>query len=250
MKVRYFYQSGFMVELEKEILIFDYYKGDIPKLDHSKTIYFFASHVHADHFSFQIFSTEKFGIDRTQCRYILSNDIHKKYNQNYFMKKGISEEQYQLITFIKPHEDKMIGGLRIRTLDSTDRGVAYLVDTAEGIIYHAGDLNWWTWEGATKEYEMDMEQKFKAEMARLAGIPIEIAFMTLDGRQKERFCKGFDYFMRHTDTKRVYPMHFWQDSSMIDLLMHREESKPYRERIMVTTEMMTGSGTVNATSMM
>lgn len=79
-----------------------------------------------------------------------------------------------------------------------------------------------------------MEEKFRGEIAKLAGIPIDVAFMTLDGRQEERFYWGFDFFMRHTDTKLVYPMHYWENPGVIDTLLDMEVSTPYRDRIVRT----------------
>ena len=50
MKVTYLYHSGFAVELEKHIFVFDYMKGKLPDWDGRKEIIFFASHKHPDHF--------------------------------------------------------------------------------------------------------------------------------------------------------------------------------------------------------
>ena len=57
MKVTYIYHSSFAVELEKSILIFDYYgKGDLPERPAGKQVYFLNSHSHPDHFSKTIFN--------------------------------------------------------------------------------------------------------------------------------------------------------------------------------------------------
>ena len=50
MKVTFIEHSGFMVEMEQNVLLFDYYQGEIPSFDGSKTLYVFASHSHADHY--------------------------------------------------------------------------------------------------------------------------------------------------------------------------------------------------------
>ena len=55
MKIQYIKHSGFLVEFEHAVLIFDYYKGTFELPDQSKEIYFFASHKHGDHFSHKIF---------------------------------------------------------------------------------------------------------------------------------------------------------------------------------------------------
>ena len=50
MKVTFIEHSSFMVEMEQNVLLFDYYQGEIPSFDGSKTLYVFASHSHADHY--------------------------------------------------------------------------------------------------------------------------------------------------------------------------------------------------------
>ena len=73
--------------------------------------------------------------------------------------------------------------------------------------------------------------RFRAEVDRLAGRRIDAAFLVLDPRQGANFACGFDYFMRHTDTVRAYPMHFWKDFSVFGRLRALPCSEPYRERI-------------------
>ena len=49
-KITYLEHSGFAVECDDYVLIFDYYKGNLPQFDKDKKICVFASHVHYDHF--------------------------------------------------------------------------------------------------------------------------------------------------------------------------------------------------------
>ena len=60
LRVTYVWHSCFVVELDKSILVFDYFpkeavetvhfEGKMPELDANKHIYVFASHSHKDHF--------------------------------------------------------------------------------------------------------------------------------------------------------------------------------------------------------
>ena len=59
MNITYLYHSGFSIELENTILIFDYYKGEIPEFDPGNEIYVFSSHGHQDHFNKEIFDLLK-----------------------------------------------------------------------------------------------------------------------------------------------------------------------------------------------
>ena len=39
---------------------------------------------------------------------------------------------------------------------------------------------------------------------------IDIAFVPVDPRLGEQYCWGLDCFMKRTETKVVFPMHFWE----------------------------------------
>ena len=170
MKVTFIEHSGFCVELDRTVLLFDYYKGAFPEIPKDKELYVFASHSHPDHFCRRIFDLEE---KYPNVRYILSDDIPAKASQN--------------ITKIREHEDRMVGSVRIETLKSNDEGVAFLV-TAEGrTIYHAGDLNWWYWNGEPEEDNEFMIRTYKEEVARLRGREIDLAFLLLDPRQEDKY---------------------------------------------------------------
>ena len=55
MKVTYIFHSSFLVETEKNYLLFDYFKGDIPEMDPEKQLVVLVSHRHEDHFSPDIY---------------------------------------------------------------------------------------------------------------------------------------------------------------------------------------------------
>ena len=59
MKITYIHHSSFCVELENSILLFDYFKGELPEFNKDKKLYVFASHFHQDHFDKCIFEIAK-----------------------------------------------------------------------------------------------------------------------------------------------------------------------------------------------
>lgn len=228
MKVTYIEHSCFSVELDKVILIFDYYNGVIPTFDAQKTIYIFSSHRHQDHFSLDIFSLMK---DYPNVHYILSRDIKRKYNQKFFFNHGINENIYKKITFIGGNEVLENSDLKVETLISTDAGVAFIVTVNDKTIYHAGDLNLWI-----SNFDSDADNKkitvhFEREINKLKGRHFDVAFLPLDPRLEDYFHFGFDYFMKTTDTDKAYAMHFWKDNSVIDRLKSIDCSKSYRDKI-------------------
>ena len=79
MKITYIHHSSFRVELDNTILLFDYFKGNLPSFDKNKKLYVFSSHSHHDHFDESIFNLEK---THPNVEYILSNDIKTTKSQN------------------------------------------------------------------------------------------------------------------------------------------------------------------------
>lgn len=230
MKIQYIHHSSFSVEFEKAVFLFDYFEGELPEFPRDKDLIVFASHRHHDHFDRIIFDlADKY----PSVRYILSKDI--RMSENYRKRMGIPDETASRITYIGKNAELalMAGGepLKVETLTSTDEGVAFILQYEGKCLYHAGDLNWWTWIGETEEEYEDMTRRFQSEIAKIKGRHFDAAFVPLDPRQEERYSWGLDYFMRNTDTDRVYPMHFWGDFSVIDRLIADEVSRPYRERI-------------------
>ena len=89
------------------------------------------------------------------------------------------------------------------------RGCIYCVYGRQGNL-SCGDLNWWHWEEETESYNEQMRQDYQREIDKLKDIVIDIAFVPLDPRQENQYAWGMDYFMKHTHTKYVFPMHMWE----------------------------------------
>jgi L-ascorbate metabolism protein UlaG (beta-lactamase superfamily) len=235
MKITYIHHSSFSVELEDIVLLFDYYQGNIPSFDRSKQIYVFSSHKHHDHFDLSIFQLVN---TYPKITYLLSKDI--RMSGSYMNRNNIPDSVKEKIIYIGKNEtislpledvNNLQNSISIETLESTDEGVAFIVSYKEKVIYHAGDLNWWTWKGETiKEYE-DMTKRFKNEVDKVKGRFFDIAFLPLDVRQEERYFWGFDYFMKTTNTQFVFPMHFWLDYSVIPQLKALEGAKEYAHKV-------------------
>ena len=120
-------------------------------------------------------------------------------------------------------------GQHITTFRSTDQGTAFLIQTGEGIIYHAGDLNDWVWEGESPSYNDEMTRSYRAQIDRVAGIPVDIAFVVLDPRQEKDYARGMLYFLEKVPAKKVWPMHYWEKPEIIEKFL--EEYPQYQDRI-------------------
>ena len=223
MNITYIYHSGFLVELDSCILIFDYYKGSIPEFDHKKPVFVFASHKHHDHYNPAIYSLRQMDVDVT---YVLSDDIRVSKH----------EEKQEDVVFMGAHEKTNIKMIQVETLLSTDEGVAFIVEADGRSIYHAGDLNWWHWNGESGDYNAAMGENYRREIDCLKGRHFDAAFVPLDPRLEDKFYLGLDYFMRTADADVVWPMHCWDSPVVVKKLMELEESRPYREKIITEWE--------------
>lgn len=211
MKVTYLKHSGFMVESRNYIFLFDYIGGNIDKaIKSDKKIYVMVSHIHDDHFSKIIFDI---ATKHDNVTYILSYDVVKKIKKNAILSK--MTEQLNIIR-VQAHEKYKIDDIVVETLKSTDEGVAFIVSEKDGTIYHAGDLNWWHWDGEPKSWNRNMEVNFKREIDSMRGRKIDIAFVPLDPRQEEAYYMGMDYFIKNVGANEIYPMHFWGEPRIID----------------------------------
>ena len=222
MKITYIHHSSFLVELKQLSLLFDYFQGDV-KLPEGKPAVIFASHRHGDHFSPVIFDFTK---ERQDVYYVLSDDIWEK---------RTPPELRDRIVFAGPGQElslPWLSGISVRTFKSTDEGVAFLIRSPEGVIYHAGDLNNWQWEGEPKDWNRNMEVNYRRQLEAMKNEKIDVAFVPLDPRQGKDFYRGMDDFMKMVGAARVFPMHCWDDFTVISRLKAMEESKDYRDRIM------------------
>ena len=151
-----------------------------PKELAEKNVIVFVSHNHDDHFNPVVFEWQK---TIPNIRYILSNDIPEIPNA----------------IMIGPDDTVEQEDLVVKTYRSTDEGVAFLVQIDGLAIYHAGDLNWWHWEGEPETYNIKMADDYKKQIDLLAW--------------------GVKYLLERNNVPYVVPMHFWNQPDVIDRLL-------------------------------
>lgn len=210
--IRYIYHSCFAVTIEKHLLVFDYYKDnpssgakiDALLLDkaHNRDVYVFASHGHGDHFNPAIFEWKK---RLPNLHFVLSHDIKQAKDRTD-------------ATIVQPGHKYSLGKMEIEVLDSTDLGVAFVVSCDDLTIFHAGDLNWWHWNGEPDEDNEAMAENYKKQINLLKGRHIDFAFVPVDPRLEEHYSLGLTYFMQTVGAQKVFPMHFGVDYSVFQRL--------------------------------
>ncbi|MDO4588645.1 MAG: MBL fold metallo-hydrolase [Fusobacterium sp.] len=226
MKIYYIYHSCFVVEDEKNILIFDYYKtpkksdSKIDILDFvkrkDKQVYIFASHIHYDHFNPEILNWYELNND---IKYIFSSDIKTNL-------KNLD------ITFLEENQEKKILDINIKTYGSTDEGVSFWIELKEKVLFYAGDLNWWAWTDDTLEEEKYMKDKFQEIIKDIENNNrrIDITFFPVDPRLEENMYKGGEYFINKLEPKYFVPMHF--DKGYTEIEKFRKEYSSIKTKIL------------------
>lgn len=203
-EVCYIHHSAFSVETANHILIFDYFApgqggqqqmAQLLERIRGKRLVVFASHGHGDHYSTDIFA---WGTGGRRITYVLSDDI------------ASAKGDHQVV-WVSPGQTYDMGELVVSTLRSTDLGVAFLVKCDGLVVYHAGDLNWWHWEGEPEEDNAAMGDDYKKQIDLLKGEQIDLAFVPVDPRVEEQCCWGLQYFLDKVGAQLIFPMHFGKD---------------------------------------
>lgn len=217
MTLTYIFHSGFALEAEGCILVFDYWMdpaGIMPRLlEIPKPIYVFASHFHEDHFSREVFAWRN---RHPRITYILSKDIvkHRRARQDeadVWLAKGTTWQN---------------ADLRVAATGSNDSGVSWVVEVEGLRLFHAGDLcNWYArflsddrmpeepifspefqeWINPAAE-----EKRFLGELKDIQKVTtaFDLVFFPVDGRIGNGYTRGARQFIDRFQVGLFVPMHF------------------------------------------
>lgn len=203
MDCTYIGHSTFLLETEHVLLLFDYTGGPLEIKDEKKSLLVFSSHRHADHFNESIFSLAR---REGNTVFILSSDI-----ATHLVPQNVQ------VRWMGPYEEVSIDEAAVRTLKSTDEGVAFVLQVDGKTIYYAGDLNHWHWEGESEAYNLQMKRDYYAEL-RLLPAKLDIAFVPVDPRLGPFYSLGAKDLVERVKVKTLIPMHFWKDHSVCEKL--------------------------------
>ena len=229
MTLAYIFHSGFALETEQSILVFDYWMDPSGVMDgvlrSEKPMYVFSSHFHEDHFTKEIFEWKK---QREGITYILSKDIYKH-------RRASKEDADMWLAKGGTWSDDSIS---VWALGSTDSGVSWIVETEGKRIFHAGDLNNWYAKFLSDDnpdqerYSFEMEEVFnpiaheKQFLGELKDIrkvadSFDVVMFPIDGRvgrsssarllpegRKNGYTLGGRQFIERFKVGLFVPMHF------------------------------------------
>jgi ankyrin repeat protein len=195
--IYYLGHAGWAVETKNNVLIFDYFKvsnpADTPGLINGgidpaefegKKVTVFVSHNHSDHFDKSILGWNG-----------------KIKNLTYVF--GEKPDSAFACELIGPRESRVINGIDVSTIKSTDAGVAFFVAVDGITIFHAGDH---------ANSQSDLAGPFTPEIDYLAGSArnVDIAFEPVCGcgfPELECVRKGIYYSVEKLSPKVLFPMH-------------------------------------------
>ena len=225
MRVKFICHSGFYIEGEKNCLLFDYWKGALPKIPADKRLWIFASHHHPDHYDPEIF---RIGEQHPESYYFLGCDI--TLNAANREKMGITDAAFDRCRRMHKDDVLKMDGVTVRALRSTDMGVAFCVECEGKRIYHGGDHNLWHWH-EDASFDRSQTHRFYEEIEKLRSLPIDAAFLPLDPRLGDEYWRGFDAFTRLLEPKRIFPMHMVDDYGIVGRMKENPIAWPYKNRI-------------------
>jgi len=206
MKITYLHHSGFALEYDTFVILFDAITP--PKLNFKdRRVYFFASHSHADHYSKDIFTYS----DNNKTTYILSDDIR-------------DYKKAENVILVNEYREYTVKDFTFKTFGSTDIGVSFYVKTDDYGIFHSGDLNWWHWDEDSDENNLQMEKDYKRHIKNLSEYKVNIAFIPADPRLDYAFDYSVKYFIDAIKPDILAPMHFWDEYDIPKKLMQNYAS--------------------------
>lgn len=216
MTITYIFHSGFVLETELSILVFDYWldpSGVMQSVLRSpKPLYVFSSHFHEDHFNKDILEWKN---RQAKTTYILSKDILRH-------RRASKEDADVWLTKGGSWSD---GVVSVKATGSTDSGVSWIVETVGRLIFHAGDLNNWYARYLadadpgqiihSDEMDEDIdpvahEKQYLGELKDIRKVTdhFDIVMFPVDGRIGNGYTLGGRQFIDRFKVGLFVPMHF------------------------------------------
>ena len=221
MKITHIYHSGFVIELESTVLIFDWYSGELPDFDPGKKVFVFVTHGHADHYSSKIWT------------------LRSRYEKICYILDCCTapEQKGDNIFHVQPGRHYRIRNTLVFAIRSNDEGVAYVV-SAEGYnFFHAGDLNIWHWKDSQDDQNAYSLKIYRRQIEKISGWCFDAAMIPLDPRLEDSAPKAIIEFMSTVECRHLFPMHYWNRRDEAAVYLRDARLDPFRDRICFVNEM-------------
>ena len=221
MKITHIYHSGFVIELDSTVLIFDWYSGELPDFDPGKKVFVFVTHGHADHYSSRIWT------------------LRSRYEKICYILDCCTapEQKGDNIFHVQPGRHYRIRNTLVYAIRSNDEGVAYVV-SAEGYnFFHAGDLNIWHWKDSQDDQNAYSLKIYRRQIEKISGWSFDAAMIPLDPRLEDSAPNAIIEFMSTVECRHLFPMHYWNRRDEAAVYLRDARLDPFRDRICFVNEM-------------
>lgn len=222
LELTYIYHDCFFLTTPECAVVFDFWKNRsddedsdpefISSLPSQLPLYVFVSHFHKDHFNKRIF---KWAEMHDNIQFIISRDTYR--HARYLLCEDSlyagNRPQKSRVTILQPGEEYSDDIISVHAFGSTDVGNSYAVTLSLSghKIFHAGDLNCWTWRDESTSQEIEeAEEAFRKELHRIVDsyTYFDIAMFPVDSRIGSGYAQGAREFVGAIEIRRFFPMHF------------------------------------------
>lgn len=197
--VQWIYHSGILVETEHRAFLFDYFEGELPKIE--KPLSVFISHFHKDHFN---------------------PEVYRLNAEHFFVSKDVAKRSdWEGLTVLAPGDRATLDDLEVLAFDSTDCGNSFLVRADGMSLFFAADLNRWIWEEDTEAERREMQRRFTAALKEVSKHEVDLGLFPLDPRLEAEAAVGTQEFLDLVRPKYFLPIHYWDKIAEKDALLPR-----------------------------
>ncbi|MBI9110387.1 MBL fold metallo-hydrolase [Maridesulfovibrio ferrireducens] len=178
-KITYIFHNCFVLDVGKLSIVFDIpaqrfrmsrARSILEEAVCGRDVVIFFSHSHLDHFAPDYMDVCG---GANSVKAVLSDDIEEMYPDIFFENALV----------VEPDQKYVFENLKIETLMSNDLGVAFMIETVEGVkIYNGGDLACWDWESSSEADQKFTRDFFDKAADRIAGFGSHIVFSNVDRR--------------------------------------------------------------------
>ena len=228
--VRYGGQNAFFIETASAIFIFDWFLKELPYIREDKPIHVFISGKTPERLNPGIFSLAEMYKDISV--YIGYDRTDKALNK---LLGELPEAVEDSISCFSGEQRLTTDFGTVRSLEAGGSGVAFLIETDDMTLFHAGEMYWHGESdqtillggGATMtatdflKNKRLKEEKFKTCADALKGLRIDYAMLPLDPRFGDFGEKTVRYFLETADIKIFTPMSLWGNYKYISFFAER-----------------------------